>query len=107
MEASLTLSHGKILHPSLGRQHDYTYNRPVIESRDFYKLFPTLKRRLDQQDVTHKAAGEFLHLMKTLMAKLKVRLVAARPIYIMLMLSRQMTGERFLVRSRCSAQFGC
>jgi len=48
-------------------------NRPVIESRDFYKLFPTLKRRLDQQDVTHKAAGEFLHLMKTLMAKLKVR----------------------------------
>ena len=47
-------------------------NRPVIESRDFYKLFPTLKRRLDQQDVTHKAAGEFLHLMKTLMAKLKV-----------------------------------
>lgn len=44
---------------------------PVIESREFYKLFPTLKRRLDQQDVTHKAAGEFLHLMKTLMAKLK------------------------------------
>ncbi|KAF8124364.1 hypothetical protein EV363DRAFT_1227517 [Boletus edulis] len=44
---------------------------PVIESKEFYKLFPTLKRRLDQQDVTHKAAGEFLHLMKTLMAKLK------------------------------------
>ncbi|KAF8726080.1 hypothetical protein AX14_008092 [Amanita brunnescens Koide BX004] len=44
---------------------------PVIESKDFYKLFPTLKRRLDQQEVTHKAAGEFLHLMKTLMAKLK------------------------------------
>ncbi|KAG9308631.1 hypothetical protein JVU11DRAFT_11582 [Chiua virens] len=44
---------------------------PVIESRDFYKLFPTLKRRLDSQEVTHKAAGEFLHLMKTLMAKLK------------------------------------
>ncbi|KAI9573409.1 hypothetical protein HD554DRAFT_2055827 [Boletus coccyginus] len=44
---------------------------PVIESREFYKLFPTLKRRLDQQDVTHKAAGEFLHLMKSLMAKLK------------------------------------
>ncbi|KIJ61761.1 hypothetical protein HYDPIDRAFT_115585 [Hydnomerulius pinastri MD-312] len=44
---------------------------PVIESKDFYKLFPTLKRRLDQQLVTHKAAGEFLHLMKTLMAKLK------------------------------------
>jgi hypothetical protein len=44
---------------------------PVIESREFYKLFPTLKKRLGQQDVTHKAAGEFLHLMKTLMAKLK------------------------------------
>ncbi|KIJ12353.1 hypothetical protein PAXINDRAFT_14830 [Paxillus involutus ATCC 200175] len=44
---------------------------PVIESRDFYKLFATLKRRLDQQVVTHNAAGEFLHLMKTLMAKLK------------------------------------
>ncbi|KAF9228234.1 hypothetical protein BS17DRAFT_850512 [Gyrodon lividus] len=44
---------------------------PVIESREFYKLFATLKRRLDQQEVTHKAAGEFLHLMKTLMAKLK------------------------------------
>jgi hypothetical protein len=51
----------------------HQYDRPVIESREFYKLFPTLKRRLDQQEVTHKAAGEFLHLMKTLMAKLKVR----------------------------------
>ena len=49
------------------------YNRPVIESKEFYKLFPALKRRLDRQVVTHKAAGEFLHLMKTLMAKLKVR----------------------------------
>ncbi|KAH7882034.1 hypothetical protein F5I97DRAFT_1988573, partial [Phlebopus sp. FC_14] len=45
---------------------------PVIESRDFYKLFSTLKRCLEQQPVTHKSAGEFLHLMKTLMAKLKV-----------------------------------
>ncbi|KAF9228244.1 hypothetical protein BS17DRAFT_877588 [Gyrodon lividus] len=44
---------------------------PVIESKEFYKLFPALKRRLDRQVVTHKAAGEFLHLMKTLMAKLK------------------------------------
>ena len=46
--------------------------RPVIESRDFYKLFPALKRRLDQQVITHHAAGEFLHKMKALMAKLKV-----------------------------------
>ncbi|KAH7907394.1 hypothetical protein BJ138DRAFT_1014577, partial [Hygrophoropsis aurantiaca] len=44
---------------------------PVIESKEFYKLFPTLKKRLDQQVVTHKAAGEFLYTMKTLMAKLK------------------------------------
>ncbi|KIJ13989.1 hypothetical protein PAXINDRAFT_100354 [Paxillus involutus ATCC 200175] len=44
---------------------------PVIESKDFYKLFPAVKRRLDQQVVTHQAAGEFLHMMKTLMAKLK------------------------------------
>ncbi|KAF9233644.1 hypothetical protein BU15DRAFT_90252 [Melanogaster broomeanus] len=44
---------------------------PVIESKEFYKLFPAVKRRLDRQVMTHKAAGEFLHLMKTLMAKLK------------------------------------
>ncbi|KIJ06916.1 hypothetical protein PAXINDRAFT_19882 [Paxillus involutus ATCC 200175] len=45
---------------------------PVIESKYFYTLFPAVKRRLDQQVVTHRAAGEFLHMMKTLMAKLKV-----------------------------------
>ncbi|KAH7908406.1 hypothetical protein BJ138DRAFT_1012879 [Hygrophoropsis aurantiaca] len=45
---------------------------PVIESKEFYKLFPALKKRLDQQVVTHNAAGEFLYVMKTLMAKLKV-----------------------------------
>ena len=50
-------------------------NRPVIESKEFYKLFPALKRRLDQQPVTHRSAGQFLHMMKTLMAKLKVRVV--------------------------------
>jgi hypothetical protein len=44
----------------------------VIESQEFYKLFPTLKRRLDKQKLTHSTAGEFLHVMKTLMAKLKV-----------------------------------
>ena len=46
--------------------------RPVIESKEFYKLFSTVKRQLDKQSVTHRSAGEFLHLMKTLMAKLKV-----------------------------------
>ena len=46
---------------------------PVIESKEFYKLFATLKRRLDLQKVSHSTAGEFLHTIKTLMAKLKVR----------------------------------
>ncbi|KAF9231331.1 hypothetical protein BU15DRAFT_68421 [Melanogaster broomeanus] len=31
---------------------------------------------LDQQVVTHRAAGEFLHMMKTLMAKLKAQLIS-------------------------------
>jgi hypothetical protein len=45
---------------------------PVIESREFYKLFAALKRKLDQQQTSHHTAGEFLHTLKTLMAKLKV-----------------------------------
>ncbi|KAH8114638.1 hypothetical protein DFH11DRAFT_1508680 [Phellopilus nigrolimitatus] len=44
---------------------------PVIESRQFYTLFTTLKRRLDTQLPTHKGAGTFLHKLKMLMAKLK------------------------------------
>ncbi|KAG2116832.1 hypothetical protein DEU56DRAFT_984881 [Suillus clintonianus] len=44
---------------------------PVIESQEFYQLFPALKRRLDKQKLTHNTAGEFLHAVKTLMAKLK------------------------------------
>ncbi|KAH9030797.1 hypothetical protein EDB85DRAFT_1403662 [Lactarius pseudohatsudake] len=44
---------------------------PVIESRDFYELFATLKMQLDLQKVSHPAAGEFLHTIKTFMAKLK------------------------------------
>ncbi|KAK7025067.1 VWFA domain-containing protein [Favolaschia claudopus] len=44
---------------------------PVIESKEFYALFPTLKKTLDQQEITHQSAGEFLHTIKTLMAKLK------------------------------------
>jgi hypothetical protein len=48
---------------------------PVVESPEFYKLLSTLKRRLDIQMVSHSAAGGFLHTMKTLMAKLKVRLI--------------------------------
>ena len=45
---------------------------PVIKSREFYKLFSTLKKRLDSQKISHPAAGEFLYTIKTLMAKLKV-----------------------------------
>ncbi|KAH9988133.1 hypothetical protein BJV77DRAFT_1061467 [Russula vinacea] len=44
---------------------------PVIESKEFYKLFSALKRKLDQQATSHYTAGEFLHTLKTLMAKLK------------------------------------
>jgi hypothetical protein len=45
---------------------------PVIESREFYKSFATLKTHLDQQRTSHSTAGEFLYTIKTLMAKLKV-----------------------------------
>ena len=46
---------------------------PVIESREFYRLFSSVKKKLDQQKSSHRTAGEFLHTLKTLMAKLKVR----------------------------------
>lgn len=45
---------------------------PVIESRQFYTLFPSLKKTLFEQPITHQKAGIFLQTMKTLMAKLKV-----------------------------------
>ncbi|KAI9455154.1 hypothetical protein BJY52DRAFT_1122135, partial [Lactarius psammicola] len=44
---------------------------PVIESREFYKLFSTVKKKLDQQRTSHNTAGGFLYTLKTLMAKLK------------------------------------
>ncbi|EKM59291.1 uncharacterized protein PHACADRAFT_113812 [Phanerochaete carnosa HHB-10118-sp] len=44
---------------------------PVIESRQFYTLFTTIKNRLGKQPVSHSKAGIFLQMMKTLMAKLK------------------------------------
>jgi len=46
---------------------------PVIQSSRFYDLFGSLKNRLDKQPPTHKSAGEFLLVLKMLMAKLKVR----------------------------------
>jgi len=45
---------------------------PVIESSEFYKLLSALKKRLDLQTISHPVAGEFLHTIKTLMAKLRV-----------------------------------
>jgi hypothetical protein len=45
---------------------------PVIESKQFYSLFPTLKKCLDKEPATHARAGVFLQTLKTLMAKLKV-----------------------------------
>jgi hypothetical protein len=45
---------------------------PVIESKQFYTLFGSLKRCLDKEPATHLHAGIFLHTLKTLMAKLKV-----------------------------------
>ena len=45
---------------------------PVIESKEFYMLFSALKKRLDLQNISHMTAGEFLHTIKTMMAKLKV-----------------------------------
>ncbi|KAK0489058.1 hypothetical protein IW261DRAFT_1602879 [Armillaria novae-zelandiae] len=44
---------------------------PIIESKSFYGLFSLLRKRLDQEILTHPAAGEFLLTLKTLMAKLK------------------------------------
>ncbi|KAH9991344.1 hypothetical protein BJV77DRAFT_1068323 [Russula vinacea] len=44
---------------------------PVIESKEFYKSFTTLKKRFDLQKVSHPTAIEFLHTIKTLMAKIK------------------------------------
>ncbi|KAH9162129.1 hypothetical protein EDB89DRAFT_2248048 [Lactarius sanguifluus] len=44
---------------------------PVMESKDFYRMFSAVKKKLDQQRASHNTAGEFLHTLKTLMAKLK------------------------------------
>jgi hypothetical protein len=49
---------------------------PVIESKEFYKLFAAVTRKLDQQRTSHRTAGEFLLTLKTLMAKLKVRSIS-------------------------------
>jgi hypothetical protein len=48
---------------------------PVIESRQFYTLFHSLRKFLDKDSASHEAAGVFLHKLKMLMAKLKVNLL--------------------------------
>ena len=45
---------------------------PVMGSTQFYMLFPTLKKVLEKQEITHHKAGIFVRTLKTLMAKLKV-----------------------------------
>jgi len=78
---------------------------PVIESKNFYKLFAALKKRLDLQNISHPTAGEFLHTIKTLMAKLKVRqLFSLKAEVPDAWIQRLMTGERFLV---CRFAFIC
>ena len=47
---------------------------PVIQSAQFYRMFGSLKACLEKQPTTHKSAGDFLRVLKMLMAKLKVRM---------------------------------
>jgi hypothetical protein len=49
---------------------------PVIGSKEFYRLFFAVKKKLEQQRPSHRTAGEFLLTLKTLMAKLKVRSIS-------------------------------
>ena len=53
---------------------------PVIQTTKFYELFGTLRTRLEERPITHKNAGEFLRVLKMLMAKLKVRTRTTCPI---------------------------
>jgi hypothetical protein len=69
---------------------------PVIESKQFYTLFSSLKKVLDREPVTHPHAGVFLHTLKTLMAKLKVGFYLNWKI-MLLIHDRQMIGALCLV----------
>lgn len=72
---------------------------PVIESRQFYSLFAVLKRQLEDKPPTYQEAGTFLHTLKVLMAKLKVRCCKTDINTIELLISwRQMIGDLFHVR---------
>jgi hypothetical protein len=69
----------------------------VIESKEFYKLFSILKKRLDLQNISHPTAGEFLRTIKTLMAKIKVSPLCCFEYFSQESSCRPTTGERFLV----------
>lgn len=45
---------------------------PVIKSKGFYTLFGHIRRILEDQPITHGEGGVFLHMLKTLMAKIMV-----------------------------------
>jgi hypothetical protein len=70
---------------------------PVIESKEFYKLFSTLEKCLDLQKFSHMSAGEFLHTIKTLMAKLKANFPHFVVNLVMTTSDRPMIGDRYLV----------
>ncbi|KAG2335580.1 hypothetical protein BDR05DRAFT_832945, partial [Suillus weaverae] len=77
---------------------------PVIESQEFYSLFPPLKCRLDKQKLTHNTAGEFLHRAKTLMVKLKAHLVLDQQRIAESMASHR--AQTLLARSPNALAFG-
>lgn len=60
-------------------------------------LFTTIQKQLDQQEITHKTAGEFLQTLKTLMAKLKVGRHFYMNIQVIYIISRQMIGGHYHV----------
>ena len=73
----------------------------MIKSREFYKLFLSIKEKLSRQKTSHRTAGEFLHTLKILMAKLKVRLILTYCIGTdQCCMRRQTIGELCLVCSR-------
>lgn len=45
---------------------------PAMDSKEFYKPFAYLKKKLDRQPTSHSTAGKFLHTLKILMVKLNV-----------------------------------
>ena len=75
---------------------------PVIESKEFYDLFFTLKRQLDRQNTSHPTAGDFLQTMKSLMAKLKVQFPSLLSHLNLTFPNRLLIGALFLVCSSIS-----